>query len=536
MFPFPSYTFPSDRTEIMAASRSYRPRQVDINRLLPLVRDLKDLDTGDAFASRGVTHGHEALDAENEQILTVQESKRKVAEIPIPVVNGNPTYEEDYRPDFDRRKSYIRSPVRHKPGDTVEYDLDNDDEDWLLEFNKPKKTDNLEGQVYLDEEKFELMLNKLEFACAEATERALSAGSASTSASTLSNTVLASTCYLQRELAFDALRTATGAKHSVLAAVYEYWQQKRAKWNKPLLRRLQAPTSASDTNPYNVFRPRDKPHRPQTRRRRENDVQSFEKMKELRINMEMAKELLEWVMKRERRKKDYICCVCDLQKLKIKLYHEPKNLHEHADQEALTQAKSRSRKFTEQEAKAKDLESLSSGSQGQISNLLPNKPVLEAFRNEEKVRKKKRRDDGRGKLPQIVVPPLPPAPEVKEVEMLFTKTFDLKDLPFAGDLDIPPNLRKDIFRARVGRGGRLILEKKLVESGGDSSDYFLSSTYKMFPFMPFGGGDGDGAGSHVEASNEKTAEKDNPSGIEEKKSDSNSKMDVDTQVLNANGL
>ena len=80
------------------------------------------------------------------------------------------------------------------------------------------------------------------------------------------------------------------------------------------------------------------------------------------------------------------------------------------------------------------------------------------------------------------------------------------------------------------------LEKKLVESGGDSSDYFLSSTYKMFPFMPFGGGDGDGAGSHVEASNEKTAEKDNPSGIEEKKSDSNSKMDVDTQVLNANGL
>ncbi|QDZ24925.1 hypothetical protein HOP50_15g74680 [Chloropicon primus] len=467
----------------MTTRTSFRPRQVDINRLLPLVRDLRDLDTGDSFASRGVTHGHEALDAENEKILTVKQTKKAIAEIPIPIVNTVSTYEEDYRPDFNRLGTYIRAPVQAKPGEVIEYDLDDDDEAWLREFNRPRKGEweESEGQVHLEEDKFELMLNKLEFACAEAAERATTGGNASSS--NMNN----HTIYLQREIAFDALRTATGAKYSVLSAVYNYWRQKRAKWNKPLLRRLQAPTSASDTNPYNVFRPREKANRPQTRRRRENNLQSFEKMKELRVNMEMAKELLEWAMKRERRKRDFVCCQCDLQKLKIKLHHDPKSMQEAIDSEALSAAKSRSRKYAEQEAKAKEVEHASLANS--IPGIFPHKPLLESFRSEEKVRKKKRRDgDPRSKLQPIVVPPLPPPPEVQEVEMLFTKTFDLADLPFASDLNLPADLRKDIFRVRVGRGGRLIMEKKLEESPDgkeeDSSDYFLNSTYKMYPFMP----------------------------------------------------
>lgn len=37
-------------------------------------------------------------------------------------------------------------------------------------------------------------------------------------------------------------------------AVYDYWAAKRKRWQKPIMRRLQAPTPASDTNPFNVFR------------------------------------------------------------------------------------------------------------------------------------------------------------------------------------------------------------------------------------------------------------------------------------------
>ncbi|XP_058083108.1 uncharacterized protein LOC131231045 [Magnolia sinica] len=45
----------------------------------------------------------------------------------------------------------------------------------------------------------------------------------------------------------------------------------------------QPPPPVIDTNPYNVFRPREKAHRPHTRRmqRLENNVQSFEKLRQV---------------------------------------------------------------------------------------------------------------------------------------------------------------------------------------------------------------------------------------------------------------
>ena len=51
-----------------------------------------------------------------------------------------------------------------------------------------------------------------------------------------------------------------------------------------------------------VCRPRDKIHRPQTRRRRENTEESLEKMRLLRQNLVKAYEVLEWVTRREQRK------------------------------------------------------------------------------------------------------------------------------------------------------------------------------------------------------------------------------------------
>jgi hypothetical protein len=44
------------------------------------------------------------------------------------------------------------------------------------------------------------------------------------------------------------------ARKLLREAVYSYWLTKRKKRGAPLLRSLQAPTSTSDNNPYNVFR------------------------------------------------------------------------------------------------------------------------------------------------------------------------------------------------------------------------------------------------------------------------------------------
>ncbi|KAH7661368.1 Enhancer of polycomb protein [Dioscorea alata] len=65
----------------------------------------------------------------------------------------------------------------------------------------------------------------------------------------------------------------------VFQSVYNYWKEKREQWQKPILRRLQPPSPVNDSNPYNVFRPREKFHRHHTRRtqRRENNAQSFDK-------------------------------------------------------------------------------------------------------------------------------------------------------------------------------------------------------------------------------------------------------------------
>ncbi|THU58548.1 hypothetical protein C4D60_Mb03t15510 [Musa balbisiana] len=96
-------------------------------------------------------------------------------------------------------------------------------------------------------------------------------------------------------------------RFAVLLSVYNYWKAKREQWQKPILRHLQPPPPVNDTNPYNVFRPREKAHRLHTRRmqRRENSIQSFEKLRQ-----------------REVKKRKLIECEVNLQQAQMKYKHE----------------------------------------------------------------------------------------------------------------------------------------------------------------------------------------------------------------------
>ncbi|GBG84298.1 hypothetical protein CBR_g38268 [Chara braunii] len=292
---------------------SFRPRPLDIQKKLPIVRSIKELDNEEGGVSRTVQHAHVALDADNEEVLPTSNA-RGGTEIPTPAFTVVSSYEQDYTRTFKQPPSYIRSrPARSEASNYVEYDLDDEDEDWLEQFNNERKL--------LTPETFEWMLYKLELAAHKHQERlppsAVGGGGGNLHSST---DHLVS---LPRLVAYEALRTGS-TRQAVLAAVFEYWKAKRERWRKPILRRLQPPPPVTDTNPFNVFRPREKVQRPHTRRRRENDVASFQKLQQVRANIQQALNLLQMLQKREVKKQELVECEVAVQRLNVKQKHDPR--------------------------------------------------------------------------------------------------------------------------------------------------------------------------------------------------------------------
>merc|ERR1719172_323009 len=393
----------------VATRTSFRPRPLDVNKPLKIVRNTEDLDNrGDPNAGgRGVTHGHEALDADNEAVLRVKGDGGKAAaaaEIPIPHINAVDTYEQDYRPDFKRCISYKRSglvPEAAPAQEFVDYDLDSDDEEWLEGF----RSETLPGDGRLPEETFELMLWKHEVVCRNETEQAFTAAGASV-VERMNPAAVATTAHLSREAAFDELRARTGICHSVLKAVYEYWCAKRESRGKPLMRAFEAPTNASDKNPFKVFRPRERANRPQTRRRRDNDLQ----------------------------------CDSDLQMLRARLHHEPKNLHHQIEEEMTSEFKAVLRRVQDSDAKLLQRDT--------GRGLLQRRQFVEYFDD----KKRKKRKLG----PKPIPVPNPPAEPLRaEWQMLFTQELDWTSVKDC--VELPREAGR--CRARMGRGGRLLFQR-----------------------------------------------------------------------------
>ncbi|EPS57427.1 enhancer of polycomb-like protein, partial [Genlisea aurea] len=103
-----------------------------------------------------------------------------------------------------------------------------------------------------------------------------------------------------------------------------FFVRQRERWRKPVLRRLQPPPPVNDMNPYNVFRPREKAYKLHTRRmqRRENNVQSFEKLRQVRNNLDQAKTILAALIKREEKKRELFDGEIALQRIQMKYKHD----------------------------------------------------------------------------------------------------------------------------------------------------------------------------------------------------------------------
>ncbi|CAL9072591.1 unnamed protein product [Musa textilis] len=288
---------------------SFRPRPLDIHKKLPVVKSVKEFEDDEAPSTTPSTRNSmlHRLAPENDTETNQTHSKKSSHEIPTPQFNTVETYERDYSRTFIQTTSYIRGRgARAEIGEFVEYDLDDEDEDWLEEFNHERKI--------ISSEKFETLLFKLEVLDHKARERA----------GIITPTFGAPiSVLLHLDSAAEALQSLS-VRFAILQSVYNYWKTKRERWQKPILRRLQPPPPVNDTNPYNVFRPREKAHRLHTRRmqRRENNVQSFEKLRQVRRSLVQAKRVVEALIKREEKKRLLMECEVDLQRIQMKYKHE----------------------------------------------------------------------------------------------------------------------------------------------------------------------------------------------------------------------
>lgn len=434
---------------------SFRPRPLDIHKKLPIVKSVKEFEDDETPTSTRNSQILLRLAAEADNEVQPPIPTKKVAsEIPTPEFVVVDTYERDYSRTFTQPTSYLRARgARAELGEFVEYDVDNEDEDWLHEFNEEKEL--------LTPELFEIVLFKLEILDHKARERA------GIITPTLGSPI---PVILQFDAAAEALLSLS-VECGVLQCIYDYWKEKRERWQKPILRRLQPPPPSNDTNPYNVFRPREKAHRLHTRRmqRRENNVQSFEKLRQVRRNLDQAKTLLEALIKREEKKREVTESEVSLQRIQMKYKHETELLE---DSLALPGFPSFPGKFGSSEEEFVDSDDVTYSRQNARQNTPFADSKLVMVSPGTIKREFRRRNAPYGWLHKL--DPLEPV-------LLFTKPLVPEKLAVAGI--VPPSnspmtniasVRSQSFHGRMGRGGRIIFDRwnPLMHTPVDCGDTF----------------------------------------------------------------
>ncbi|OWZ23855.1 hypothetical protein PHMEG_0001218 [Phytophthora megakarya] len=414
---------------------SLRPRQIDVHARMRIIREEEDLDADDDGAGGSsqprATFQQLVANLEARQ-QTGNQSKRRKKDIPIPVILPVPTYDTSVPPDFEVPTSYVRFQTLPRDEEStgleslgpesqdVEVDLDLEDMRWLRRH--PKYGVDGDPRYQLSQERFGQMLDALEKASALLNPNVMTLAEA-------------------EDVFAKRLAMHKTPLNRVTCDVYAYWAAKRQKLRRPLLRRFWPQTPLNDTNPHSVFRPREK-ERYKLRKHRKNDLEGFRKLQQLRVDFERVKRLLDLVRRRERTKRLQLDC---LDEIRRQAEHELTN---------------------------------------RGPNAAVRKPVIPVDEERErhkkkKKKKKKHRDNENGTAvegPQI-------APTFMEYDtsanFVMEDTTDMDGSPreLSGPVYpsyplSPPKLMAAIFqqppkyrcRGRIGRGGRLIMDRIPVPS------------------------------------------------------------------------
>ncbi|KAI0398207.1 EPL1-like protein [Xylariaceae sp. FL0594] len=465
------------------STRKVRYKKLNVKTPLPVLKEhqidpneYESLTTESQIAT-GVDQGEE-----NEYHLQAALRGAGVSvdnEIPVPPPQKSveADYDELYPTPYVEPRNYI------KFSDTVEetlkgslYDMTTEDDEFLKGYNSKKS-----ASAQLSEDDFERIMEVFETTAAESTPFA-----------DVDNT------YVPYELMSQAIthhiREKNIQAHS--KALYEYWKSRRqATGNKPLHPTLKFETHQEhdDMDPYVCFRRREFR---QTRKTRARDVQSADKLKKLRRELEDARQLVVFAHRRELMKRELLKTDRLVFEQRAKLKETKIKLNIKTDDDDLVNIKPQKRSKTEAQppprpaphsqlrlaVRPDGARSMEPVELTQLQDKLAERE-LELLRNiEGKVQDHRRWNTN---FVDLTAEPLPPVREVQEQNFRPAKTAYLMTPPASTsdsmDVDEPPPApekstvpytfkasplddsdeeQMPSFRRRVGRLGRLFIDRR----------------------------------------------------------------------------
>lgn len=250
---------------------SFRARALDATKLLPIFHATDIPDISDySVINRTVPQMPTGMEKEEEtewhlqEVLSQPVNKKSQAYIPTPEASiAVPHYGNIYGKLFEKPLLFIRVPGLGLEEEIPDYDLDEEDEEWLSAQTKERP---------LSPTHFERMMDRLE------------KGSG--------NTVLS---------VRDAQLLLKDDEDLVLA-VYDYWLAKRLRLGRALIPTVkhERRDGTASNSPYLAFRKRTE--KMQTRKNRKNDEQAYMQMLKLKRDLARVSPLMELVKERENKK------------------------------------------------------------------------------------------------------------------------------------------------------------------------------------------------------------------------------------------
>lgn len=235
--------------------KTFRERPIDVNKPLPImIGELEDDEMEEYETMEEVTHI---------PIPEIKEKEGKVKDL-------GETRIEKYEKPF----GYIRYfRTYNDEMNEILYDMEEEDFDWLKNLNS---TSNYQ----LNERNFELLISKFE----------------------------KETNFSPELIELSRVIMLFGdIPHKTIKKTYQYWKEKRlkrvskqyTKCGKPLLCEYELPPDQNDLNPNHAFRPREKPVK-----KKINEIDSFEKLNQLKRDFESLKVICECIKEREKLKQE----------------------------------------------------------------------------------------------------------------------------------------------------------------------------------------------------------------------------------------